>query len=146
MIAIILAAGYGTRLGALTLNTAKPLLAVAGKPILDHIVEKVQNLSGISQIYVVTNQKFYAAFASWAVQKRNSAITVINDGTLCNEDRLGSIGDIQFVIEKENIHDDVLIIGGDNLFNDNLRTFLSFFQAKGSSVMFHDVKLISLAK
>ncbi len=147
MKAIILAAGYGTRLGMLTQNTAKPLLAIGKKTILDHIVEKVQLLPQISQTYIVTNQKFYHDFEQWKQQQKYSNIKIINDHTLTNEDRLGSIGDINFVIQQEKINDDLLIIGGDNLFEDDLHHFLQFFNTtKSSSIMLHDVKSITFAK
>lgn len=146
---IILAAGYGTRLGALTANTAKPLLNIGGKLLIDHILEKVKNLPGISVIYIVTNNKFYPDFERWqtsAAKHVPCSLHVINDGTTCNEDRLGSIGDIYLVIQNKKINDDVLIIGGDNLFEDDLRGFLSFFNKNGSSILLHDVQSRELAK
>ncbi|MBI2102620.1 nucleotidyltransferase family protein [Candidatus Woesearchaeota archaeon] len=146
MKAIILAAGYGTRLGVLTENTAKPLLRVAGKTILDHIVEKVRVLPSVTHIYVVTNHKFYLAFELWRKTKTNLPLTILDDGTMSNEDRLGSIGDIDFVIKTEKIVDDLLIVGGDNLFEDQLHNFISFFKKNGSSIMLHDVKSRSLAQ
>ncbi len=147
MKAIILAAGYGTRLGPITQNTAKPLLSVGKKTILDHIVEKVRLLHQVSHIYVVTNQKFYRDFEQWKKQQRQSDIIIINDHTISNEDRLGSIGDINFVIEQEKIKDDLLIVGGDNLFEDDLHHFLNFFNtSKSSSIMLHDVKSIAFAR
>ncbi len=173
MKAIILAGGYGTRLGALTENKAKALLEVAGKTILDHLLEKLMRLScltnspnfsnlastsvsstSISSIHIVTNQKFYADFAAWKARKieeNNSSsvtipLTIINDGTTNNENRLGSIGDINFAIEQEKINDDLLILGGDNLFEDDLPEFISFFQKKGTSIMLYDVKSMSLAR
>ncbi len=147
MKSIILAAGYGTRLGTLTQNTAKPLLTVGKKTILDHIVEKVQLLSQISQTYIITNQKYYHDFEQWKHQRKYSNIKIINDHTLTNENRLGSIGDINFVIQQEKINDDILIIGGDNLFEDDLHHFIQFFNTtKTSSIMLHDVKSVTLAK
>ncbi len=147
MKSIILAAGYGTRLGTLTQNTAKPLLTVAKKTILDHIVEKVQLLPQISHIYIVTNQKFYPDFEQWKNNNNYPNLKIINDHTITNEDRLGSIGDINFVIQQEKINDDVLIVGGDNLFEDNLHHFLdSFNTTNSSSIMLHDVKSIALAR
>ena len=146
MKAIILAAGYGTRLGVLTENTAKPLLHVAGKTILDHIVEKVRVLPSVTHIYVVTNHKFYPAFETWRRTKTNLPLTILDDGTTSNEDRLGSIGDIDFVIKTEKINDDLLIVGGDNLFEDQLHNFISFFKKNGSAIMLHDVKSRSLAR
>lgn len=149
MKAIILAAGYGTRLGDLTKNTAKPLLSIAGKPILDRIVEKLRRLPQISGIYVVTNDKFNLDVVAWKKNNKKDfqEIKILNDGTKSNDDRLGSIGDINFVVEKEKIDDDILIVGGDNLFEDDLHPFLHFFDInKSSSIMLHDVKSVAFAK
>ncbi|MBS3169577.1 nucleotidyltransferase family protein [Candidatus Woesearchaeota archaeon] len=146
MIAIILAAGYGTRLGTLTENKAKPLLSIAGKTILDHILRKVQRLKDISSIYIVTNNKFYPDFQEWRPKNGLLAVNIINDRTMSNEDRLGSIGDIHFVLQQEKIDDDLLVIGGDNLFEDDLEKFLSFFKQKGSAIMLHDVRSLALAQ
>lgn len=147
MKAIILAAGYGTRLGSLTKNAAKPLLSVAGKTIVGHILDKLLEIPLLSQVYVVTNQKFYGDFKEWEASRTFPLpLKIINDGTTCNDDRLGSIGDINFVIEKEKIDDDLIIIGGDNLFEDKLDHFISFFQKNGSTIFLHDVKSLSLAR
>ncbi|MBW2993687.1 NTP transferase domain-containing protein, partial [Candidatus Woesearchaeota archaeon] len=48
---IILAAGYATRLYPLTENKPKPLLVVAGKPIVEHILEKVRVLDDVDEIF-----------------------------------------------------------------------------------------------
>src|SRR3990167_3483432 len=63
--ALILAAGYGTRLYPLTKKHPKALLAVAGRPILDYIVEKIARVKEISGIVVVTNDKFFPQFQAW---------------------------------------------------------------------------------
>lgn len=132
MKAIILAAGYATRLYPLTLNKPKALLPVNNKPIMDYIVEQVNTLEAVDFIYVVTNDKFADNFSQWA-KNSNSKIPlkVINDGTTNEENRKGAIGDIQFVIDRENIDDDLIIIAGDNLFTFKLKDYYDFAMASG---------------
>jgi len=147
MKALILAAGYGTRLYPLTINQPKPLLKVGSKSILGHIVEKLDVREEIDEIFVVTNNKFYTHFNKWKQTfSSNKTITIINDKTLNNQDRLGAIGDINYVIKDQNIEEDLLIIGGDNLFEDNLSAIFNLFQEKGNTIMLNDVKNIELAK
>jgi len=127
---IILAAGYATRLYPLTKNTAKPLLEVAGKPILKHILEKVERIDVVDDIYIVTNDKFYSDFSNWVNNNPSEKeITVINDQTTTNDNRLGAIADIQYVIRKEKLAEDVLVLAGDNLFDFELTDFVRFYQA-----------------
>lgn len=53
-------------------------------------------------------------------------LTVVNVGTLTNETRLGAIGDIQYVIDQEDVADDLLILASDNLFEFELSDFVNF--------------------
>lgn len=140
--AVVLAAGYAVRLYPLTKNRPKPLLHVRGKPIMDYIIDKIQEIKDVNKIYVVTNDKFYPMFNTWLGEYKNKKkIKIINDGTFKNEDRLGAVGDLNFVIQDEEIEDDVLMIAGDNLFGFNLGGFLDFFKEKKSSVLaFCDLK------
>lgn len=145
---IFLCAGYATRLFPLTENFPKALLKVGGRALLDYILDEVNSLDEIDEIYLVTNAKYTPHFESWAKEKNNiKPITVINDGTYTNDDRLGAIGDINFTIEKCNINDDVLIIAGDNLFTFKLRGFVDFYKAKNApSVCVRDETDINLLK
>ena len=124
---IILAAGYATRLYPLTENTPKPLLPVAGEPMIEHVLASSAAIGHIDRTLVVTNTKFAGHFQEWLAGYQeahpdfNGAI--VNDGTTSNEDRLGAIGDLQLVLEQEAIDDDVLVIAGDNLFTGDLRGF-----------------------
>ncbi len=129
MKAIILAAGYATRLYPLTLNKPKPLLEIKGKPLLSYIIQKINKIKDVNEIFIVTNNKFYSQFVLWKehFKNLNQKIEIINDNTQSNEKRLGGIGDLNFVINKKDIQDDLLVILGDNFFAFNLDEFVDFF-------------------
>jgi len=138
---IILAAGYATRLYPLTKNKPKPLLDVAGKPILEHILEKVSRVAAIDEVYIVTNDRFYPCFIEW---KKGygfpDKINILNDGTTANENRLGAIADLQYVVEKAGIDDDIMVLAGDNLFDFELYDFVEFYRRKGADcITVHEI-------
>jgi glucose-1-phosphate thymidylyltransferase len=141
---LVLAAGYGTRLYSLVKDTPKPLLLIDDRPLIDYILDKFKVIDGINEIIVVTNDKFYSHFLDWA--DRNNAypcpIKVVNDGTSSPDDRLGSVGDINFVIKNCNVEDDLLVIGGDNLFDYSLNEYVEFAQKKNPHVTIgvYDIK------
>ncbi len=144
MKAIILAAGYATRLRPLTDTWAKELLPVGGRPIIDRIVDAIASVDLVDEIHVVTNSRKAAAFAAWADGRD---VTVHDDGTSSNDDRLGAIGDMLFVIEHAQLDDDLLVIAGDNLFDFDLAEFVAFWRAKrtASAVAVRDVLSLELA-
>ncbi|MFH0826632.1 MAG: nucleotidyltransferase family protein [Candidatus Omnitrophota bacterium] len=137
MKALILAAGYATRLYPLTKDYPKSLLTVKQRAIIDFIIDKLEALDALDEIIIVTNSKFISQFRKWlegrAVEKR---VSLVDDLTKDNASRLGAIGDMDFVIRKSLLRDDLLVIGGDNLFEDDLHGFLRFVEAhKNSPVM-----------
>jgi len=141
MKALVLAAGYGVRLAAVAKDTPKPLLTVAGKPLIDHVVERLRAVEALNEIVVVTNNKFYGPFTRWAKTPpaagqahAGAPIRIVNDGTDTPEERLGSVGDIHFVWSRERVHDDWLVVGGDNLFDQDLGGFVSFALARKPAV------------
>ncbi len=144
---IILAGGYATRLHPITLNKSKPLIKINDKPIIEHIIAKL-HFSEIDEIFIVTNEKFYTDYQLWSANfTYNKPITIMNDGTTNNEDRLGAVGDIDFVIEKQNINDDLLIIAGDNLFEDDLQNMMNFLnQNNNSCILVNDISCFEKAK
>lgn len=133
---LILAAGYGTRLQAIAKDTPKPLLPINGKPMLNLIIDELSQIDAISEYVVVTNNKFYKNFTTWqeAQGPLKNKIRIINDGTNSNEDRLGSVGDMRFVWEKEKELDDWLVVGGDNLFDFDLKAFIQMAKSKVPAV------------
>jgi glucose-1-phosphate thymidylyltransferase len=130
--AIILAAGYATRLRPLTETIAKPLLPVGGRPMINYIYDKIATVPEVDTVYVVTNHKFALNFQEWAEKLGGRVpVQVFDDGTLSNEDRLGAIGDIKFTVDRAGIQDDLLVIAGDNLFDFNMAEFVTFWRGKG---------------
>ncbi|HEU5058202.1 MAG TPA: nucleotidyltransferase family protein [Kofleriaceae bacterium] len=149
MKAIILAAGYATRLRPLTERTAKPLLPIAGRPMIEYICDKIAELDEVDSVHVVTNHRFAPAFADWAARRAGATpVAVHDDGTSSNQDRLGAIGDIQFTIDRAGLAgDDLLVIAGDNLFDFSLADLAAFWRGKpgGSAVALYrcpDPKLV----
>jgi len=131
MEALVLAAGYGHRLYPLTKGYPKPLLKIKDKPIIDYIIPKLEAIKEIKKIWVITNHKFMPFFKEWKKQRRfKKAIGLVDDLTISYEKRRGALADIQFAILKKKIKDDLLIIGGDNLFDETLTAFISYVKKK----------------
>lgn len=125
---LILAAGYATRLYPLTENFPKPLLKVGEKSILDWLVDDLVDTTDIDEFVVISNHKFAQHFEDWKSNKQKTRpyeITVIDDGTSTNETRLGAVKDIQLVVEKLNLADDLLVMAGDNVLDFSLSKFIA---------------------
>ena len=136
---LVLAAGYATRLYPLTLNQPKPLLPVGGKPMLEHVLDNLKSLKNLDHIYVVTNDKFACHFQRWAdsytTTHQGAPITIINDQTTDESNRLGAIGDINLVLTKEQIDDDIMVVAGDNLFSESLERFNEICSSRRAPVL-----------
>jgi glucose-1-phosphate thymidylyltransferase len=136
---LILAAGYATRLYPLTLDKPKPLLPVAGKPMLEHIIDHLATVKDLDEMFIVTNQKFASHFTEWSEKYRREKTAfnfkVINDGSTSDADKLGAIGDIHLVIKKENVKGDLIVVAGDNLFDSSLAPFVEFARSKKQPVL-----------
>jgi glucose-1-phosphate thymidylyltransferase len=116
----------------LTLNTPKPLLDVAGRTIIDRLLDKIERTPGVDECIVVSNAKFAARFEAWAREREAAgngpALSVLNDGSTNNENRLGAVADIHFAVRKKNLDDDLLVLAGDNRFDFELAAFAEFFR------------------
>lgn len=137
---LILAAGYATRLYPLTLTQPKPLLPVAGKPMVDHVLDNLATIAGIDRVYVVTNAKFAGHFERWAEAYRAAKsptleFTVINDGSTDDTNKLGAIGDLNLVLEREKVDDDLIVVAGDNLFSQSLAGFGEYCRSQTGPVL-----------
>jgi glucose-1-phosphate thymidylyltransferase len=129
--ALLLAAGYATRLRPLTETIAKPLLPVGGRPMIDWIVDRIGEAGEIDSVHVVTNAVYASSFERWGADR--GGVAVYDDGTSSNEDRLGAIGDIRFALEQDGLAgDDLLVIAADNLFEFSLAEYIAFWRHKAA--------------
>lgn len=135
---IVLAAGYATRLYPLTLTQPKPLLKVAGKPMIEHVIDHVASIPYIDHAYIVTNAKFVDHFQKWSQDYKHPQLrfgfTIVNDGSTDDSNKLGAIGDMHLVMTKYDINDDIIVVGGDNLFSDDLSEFGEYSRSKNAPV------------
>ncbi len=148
MKALILAAGYGTRLASVIKDTPKPLIPVGKRPLIDYVVDRLSNVKSLTEIVVVSNNRFTPDFQKWSTSRSGKLpIRVVNDGTNTPEERLGSVGDIRFVWQKESALHDWLIVGGDNLFDGDLSVFVDFAITKSPAITIgvYDIKDIQAA-
>ena len=141
MKAIILAAGYATRLYPLTLDKPKALLPIGGRTMLDHLVEGIADIGDVNDVHIVTNSRFASLFEDWAsaAERENRYpglnFSIWDDGTSSNEDRLGAIGDMQFVLDRVDMNDDVLVAASDNFFTFPLKLFAEEYRRQGRDML-----------
>ena len=130
---IFLAAGYATRLYPLTENFPKPLLEVRGKSILDWVMDDLEEYGTIDQYVVVSNHRFAKHFDQWAKRRDAARISVVDDGTMDNEHRLGAVRDMALALAQGGMDDEVLVAAGDNLLDFSLWRLVEYGRAKGTS-------------
>ncbi len=124
MTAILLAAGYATRLYPLTKDRPKALLPLAGATILDAIVRQVEAVPGLRARVLVTNRRFAGQFEAWQ-RRAGAAVQIVDDGTETAATRLGAIRDLELAARMAGPDDDLLVIGTDNLFHWPLSDFVA---------------------
>ncbi len=141
---LILAAGYATRLYPLTLDKAKPLLEVAGKPMIEWVMDNLAPVPDLETIYLVTNNKFAQSFQEWADHYKTRhpelRFKIVNDGSTSDSDKLGAIGDINLVVTREKLEStDLIIVAGDNLFSEPLTDFVAAARSSVAMLATYDV-------
>jgi glucose-1-phosphate thymidylyltransferase len=106
----------------LTEDFPKPLLKVAGRPVIDYLIDEIVRLPGMGDVHVVTNARFCDHFDRWhrqhkALFERNGRRLVIhNDGATANDNRIGASADLQFVLKTITEPSPALVSAGDNIY------------------------------
>lgn len=138
MKALILAAGYATRLFPLTKDRPKALLPITDRPIINYIVDDIVTIPDINEIIIVSNHKFAKHFEKWKIEAEKSYdlnFTVVDDNTVSDDDKLGAVGDIQFVIDQLNIDEEMLIVAGDNIFTYDLIDAYNYYKEHDTDIV-----------
>lgn len=135
MKAVILCAGFATRMYPLTENFPKPLLKVAGRAVIDYLMDQLVDLPQMQEIHIVSNAKFYDHFLNWhgeryksgAAVERPIEFNITNDGSTDNDSRLGAAADLQLAFRKMKSAGRVLVSAGDNIFRFPIKTLWEKF-------------------
>lgn len=132
MRAVLLCAGFGTRMRPLTEHTPKPLLPVHGRPALDYLLDALAGFPEMEAVTLVSNARYFAAFRAWAEKHAGPrlVVDVLNDGAEEEAERLGAVGDLDFVLERISLEgEDLLVAGGDNVYRFDLQPVLAQFRS-----------------
>jgi glucose-1-phosphate thymidylyltransferase len=113
------------------------LLPLAGRPMLDYLLDRIDEIAELDRVHLVSNARFADQFRAWGSQRSGRLpVEVLDDGTTSNDDRLGAIGDIRFTIDRGGLGDDELfVVAGDNLIGYDLRDYVRFWREHGGSAI-----------
>ena len=154
MKALILAAGYGTRMlqsaaGAkykkLINALPKPLLPLRGKPVVFQIYKKLRQGRDIDEIFLITNNKYFHLYEKWQ-NESGLRIKLLKNGSTANENRLGAVGDMALAIKKCGIKEDFFIIAGDTLLEFDINDYIGFYQKKYPIIALHQADSLEQIK
>jgi len=133
--AILLAAGYGTRVRALFPDTPKALIEIGGRPVLSHLLDNLQRSGAIAAVTIVTNGRFHAALQGYLESRPPGLPTrLLSDGTRTAEQRLGALGDLQFALGRIGCQEDLLVAATDKLLAFELAGPLQFARQRSAPV------------
>ena len=139
---LILAGGFGTRMYPLTKDLPKALIKIKGKPVIEYILEQLNNTKDIEIVYIFSNNKFYINFIEWldSFKKRaelSKKIKIINNGVNNENEKKGALQDFAFAISSMIIKnkENLLVMSSDDLFEFDLRELFYFSKRKNSSVV-----------
>jgi glucose-1-phosphate thymidylyltransferase len=141
MKAVVLAGGFARRLWPLTKDFPKPLLSVGGRPIIEHILEKLGAVDEIDKVFVSVNGKFDRHFREWlANYEPAKPVEIFTEPASCEDEKLGAVGALGFLLREAGIDDDLLVVAGDNMFDFDMNEFLRHGNGESPVVALFDME------
>lgn len=131
MKAVILAGGYAVRLWPLTKYIPKPLLPVAGKPVIDYMLEQITQIEEIDKVIISTNARFENNFKYWLrglPSRTKDILEIVIEPSCTQEEKLGAVAAIDYVINMKKLYDDLLVLAGDNLFEFQADRLIAYYK------------------
>jgi glucose-1-phosphate thymidylyltransferase len=132
---LILAGGFGRRLYPLTINVPKAMLPYKGRPLIDHIIQRIP--AGMD-ILISTNQRFAPIFSDWQ-KKQTRKIEMCIESAETEQEKLGAVSSINYWIKHKQIREDLLVIAADNYFEFNIPKFIAAFDGKHTLMAVYDI-------
>ena len=141
MKAVVLAGGYARRMWPLTKNRPKHLLPVAGRPMLDYVMASLESVPMLEEIFISTNMRFQNQFKEYLnTLNTEKKIDLFVEDTRSEEEKLGSVGALGYLIRENNLNEELLVIGGDNIFSFRMMDFIEYFYAKkANTIALYDI-------
>ncbi len=141
-LAILLCAGYGTRMGEAGRRGPKALLPVAGRPLIDPLMEELAALPGLDAVHLVSNRLWAGRFRRWARRWRprlasaGRRLVVHDDGTARRAERRGAVVDLDLAVRRAGVPEGgALVAGSDNLFLFPLAPLWASFLSTGRDLL-----------
>ncbi len=116
--AVILVGGRGRRLGPLTETCPKPLIEVAGRPFLDHLLDRV-TAAGLGRIVLLAGHRGDRIVDRYDGTRRAGA----EIGVVVEPAPLGTAGALRFAADR--LETTFLMLNGDSLFDCGLAEFVA---------------------
>ena len=135
MDAVVLAGGYATRLWPITRHRPKMFLPIGSSTVVDRILGALEDEPRIEEVYVSTNERFAPDFEAHLAEASYEKPSLSVEDTTAESDKLGVVGALAQLVERESIEDDLLVIAGDNLMSLGVSEFLDFFEEKAAPVL-----------
>ncbi|RQG97186.1 sugar phosphate nucleotidyltransferase [Natrarchaeobius chitinivorans] len=135
MKAIVLAGGYATRLWPITRHRPKMFLPVGDATVIDRIFTELEADDRISEVFVSTNRRFADHFREHLSSSRYEKLTLTVEETTAETEKLGVVGALSQLVEREGIEEDTVVIAGDNLLSFDVSEFVDAFQSGTSPLL-----------
>ena len=124
--ALIMAGGYGKRLGTKTKNVPKPLLKIGNDPMLEILLKKLEKVN-YNKIYISTHYLHNKIENFISKRKSDSQIKIVREPS-----PLGTAGSINLVPEED--YETLTVINADVVSDIDLESLNSFHIEKNNDI------------